>query len=395
MNDSPICSIRMLKASEGDSFFLRFQFDDKVFNLLIDTGPVSCWKDSLKEILDYLQETGEHINILIITHIDSDHIGGALKLFSCPPYKTMVDEIWFNGLKQIASNAQKIAGEKEQNAINKLISLHWRSYEEPDGLISAKQAESLSETLENNQVPQNTFVAGGAITNLSGTYEISSDFFIDILLPTQNGLDKLRSKFRIAMDQVSIGASIVVTEESERAFEYLMLEENGEHDRIEPISENELTQLHIERWAGVSPEKDSSITNASSIAVCIRFYEKKLLFLGDATAEDVSDSLQAWSDIYGENLYFDVIKLPHHGSQKNCVKLLDKIDGQYFFISTDGKKFNHPDKESLAKIVVRPAILTRYLVFNYNNKMYRLFSNKQAEINYNYRAKLLGEPLEI
>ena len=107
------------------------------------------------------------------------------------------------------------------------------------------------------------------------------------------------------------------------------------------------------------------------------------------------ESLTQWSKFHNEPLNFDVIKMPHHGAFHNCAKLLDVIDGTYFLFSTDGRKYRHPDKETLAKITQRSPTHPRFLLFNYENDMYQLFHKKSFEERYSYRADILEKPLKI
>ena len=174
-----------------------------------------------------------------------------------------------------------------------------------------------------------------------------------------------------------------------------MLDEELFVDNLQPISAANLSLSDIAEWAACSSGKDLSSTNISSIAICIRFYGYKFLFPGDADGEDLAETLLQWSKRYNESLYFDVIKLPHHGALQNCGKLLDVVDGKYFLISTDGKRHLHPSKETLAKIVIRSGDCTRFLLFNYPNDMYRLFHQEYFEIKYNYRSQIMEEALKI
>ena len=111
-----------------------------------------------------------------------------------------------------------------------------------------------------------------------------------------------------------------------------------------------------------------------------------------------SSLFQHYCDItqrYNESLYFDVIKLPHHGALQNCGKLLEVVDGLYFLLSTDGKHHSHPSKETLAKIVARSGGCTRFLFFNYENDMYWLFHREDFEDKYGYRSQIMEGALEI
>ena len=65
-------------------------------------------------------------------------------------------------------------------------------------------------------------------------------------------------------------------------------------------------------------ERNTSITNRASLILVIEFDEKKLLFLGDSTSENVLDAINK----YCKNDQFEIVKLPHHGSHRNISRKL-------------------------------------------------------------------------
>lgn len=390
------CSVTMLKAAEGDCLFLEFHYSSNIFSMLIDTGPMSCWETVLKPFLDGLCENGNKIDVLVITHFDADHIGGALRLFTEDKYSNLIKQVWFNGPKQIVPLATCVATQKDQQAFRILRSMYEHSMPAVDGPISVPQAESLTALLERKCKSVNSFIRGAAITCDTPSMQIAPGFAIDFILPNKCGLEALKSHIQAKTNRAVRGASMVHTVEGDAAFELVMLDEESSEDNLEPISDTALDLTDIETWAACpSLKKDPSITNISSIAICIRFYDRKFLFPGDAAGEDLIESLTQWSKFHNEPLNFDVVKMPHHGAFHNCAKLLDVIDGTYFLFSTDGRKYRHPDKETLAKITQRLPMHARFLLFNYENDMYRLFHEKSFEERYSYRTRILKENLKI
>lgn len=389
------CSITMMKAFEGDCLFSEFNYEGNIFSILIDTGPMSCWELSLKPFLDSLRKNGKQINVLLITHFDADHLGGALRLFESEDYSKIIGQVWFNGFKQIVPFASNETTPEDRQAFRVLRSMHEHLPPATDGPISVRQANSLSVLLERCGKPVNSFINGAAITSETASIQVAPGFSIDFLLPDIHSLNRLKTKMQTEMKCAVKGASLVHSEEADAAFEAVMLDEKVLTDNLEPISIDALDLNCIEKWSACSSKKDLSITNISSIAMCIRFYGYKLLFPGDAAGEDLAAALMRWSQRYNEPLYFDVIKLPHHGTLQNCGKLLDTVDGTYFLLSTDGKHYGHPSKETLAKIAVRSEGSTRFLIFNYENDMYRLFHQEEYEAKYGYRSQIIEKALEI
>ena len=96
-----------------------------------------------------------------------------------------------------------------------------------------------------------------------------------------------------------------------------------------------------------APDKynpDSSDTNRASIIIVLEFENKKLLFTGDAPAENIIRAV----DRYYPAEKFEILKLPHHGSDRNISRdLLKKVEAKQYIIST--------------KNMVRKTVLKRFI----------------------------------
>ena len=100
--------IKFLQALNGDSIWISYLENDTPRNILIDGGVGNTYKDKLKRngelfhTIDTITQLGQHIDLLILTHFDDDHIGGILRWFnndkSAP---SLVKNVWFNSGKEI------------------------------------------------------------------------------------------------------------------------------------------------------------------------------------------------------------------------------------------------------------------------------------------------------
>jgi glyoxylase-like metal-dependent hydrolase (beta-lactamase superfamily II) len=101
--------IKVLKAFNGDSSLVSFNDIDGVSrNILIDGGIGESYVQAkgpkgkpvfgdLKNCIDEIKRAEQYIDLLILTHIDDDHIGGILKWFSYDEaVPSLVKEVWFN-----------------------------------------------------------------------------------------------------------------------------------------------------------------------------------------------------------------------------------------------------------------------------------------------------------
>ncbi|WP_046405244.1 MBL fold metallo-hydrolase, partial [Odoribacter sp. N15.MGS-14] len=100
--------LKLLPVSNGDSIHLRFSDQDGIMrNILIDGGPAKAYEylnskkkkeeGALKELINFIRAKNEQIDLLILTHIDDDHIGGILRWFEDSlNLNDLVKEVWFN-----------------------------------------------------------------------------------------------------------------------------------------------------------------------------------------------------------------------------------------------------------------------------------------------------------
>lgn len=66
--------IKVFPAGAGDCLLIDFIKED--YRILIDGGYAETYRKYLRKCLTELAAQGKRINLLVVTHIDSDHIGG-------------------------------------------------------------------------------------------------------------------------------------------------------------------------------------------------------------------------------------------------------------------------------------------------------------------------------
>ena len=88
-----------LPASDGDCLLLSYgSFPAR--HVLIDGGRISTYS-FLKPVLRKIVESNEQLELLVLTHIDADHIEGLLPLVAEDELGLDIKEIWFNGYDQL------------------------------------------------------------------------------------------------------------------------------------------------------------------------------------------------------------------------------------------------------------------------------------------------------
>lgn len=93
------CIIHFLPAKAGDCFVIEFVNKECI---IIDCGFKSTYKKYLRPLLINLKNKGCRVTLLLITHIDQDHIEGAIAFLqdnglANEPNIISIDNIWFNG----------------------------------------------------------------------------------------------------------------------------------------------------------------------------------------------------------------------------------------------------------------------------------------------------------
>jgi hypothetical protein len=146
----------------------------------------------------------------------------------------------------------------------------------------------------------------------------------------------------------------------------------------------------LDRLLKVPFEEDTSEANGSSIAVLLEYRNRRLLCSGDAFAEDLTEAVELLAKEDGlSRLSVTAVKLSHHGGRKNTsVAMIGKLRCPQWLVSTDGSTYDHPDDESLAR-VVRHADVRRpaTLCFNYSSNYNARWRHRRLQTSEKFRSK--------
>ena len=358
--------IDILPARAGDCMIIDFVKED--YRILIDGGYRDTYNKYLKKKLVELSEQGKKINLLVITHIDSDHIGGILALLqengsALSPAIIEIDEVWYNAffhmytevdpsgvipytlksvLKASVAETTQISGEKD---------------------ISVSQGNTVARLLREGGYNWNTLWNGNAVSVSCGEYkQLTKNIGCRLLNPGETELEDLAKmwvkKLKGTLKNVVLNQDILISEAFESFFSYNEqfrsdVEKKNISFTFEQSEETVDWNLWKDEW---SDYIDESKTNRSSIAFILEYEGKRLLFPGDCPIQLFSDKLPT---------KVDVVKLPHHGSEKNINKeFIRETEVEYFILSTDGKRQEHPGKVVIANILQgkfeEPRLLINY-----------------------------------
>jgi hypothetical protein len=114
----------------------------------------------------------------------------------------------------------------------------------------------------------------------------------------------------------------------------------------------EKDRLH-KKWQSTpikTASRDNAVENLSSLVVVAESGGRRMLLTGDARGDYILEGLQDAGYMEGGVCKIDVLKLPHHGSSRNCTQsLFDGVYADHYIISANGK-YENPDTETLCRL---------------------------------------------
>ena len=337
--------VEALPVGSGDALILEWgPSETEVHRMLIDGGVGSTYS-TLRERLLRLPMDAEgrrFIDLLVITHIDNDHIEGIIRALCDRELGLFPGDVWFNGWAQVRRSGC--------------------------GDLGAKEGEWLGALLERGRLPWNKAFARGD----RGRVQIPSagplprrtlaGLELVLLSPEPAQLDRLRSTWDAA-----IRAAGGVPGDFDRAIR--QLEENG-------------TLV-----SDVLGDADDSVTNGSSIAFAATYGGRSALLTGDAHRDTIAASLKrlAKEAKLDGPVPLQLFKLCHHGSIRNIDRaVLAAMSCQRFLICTNGARHRHPDASTIDLVI--NSVNDAELIFNYRSPTTTPWSKKADQRDRQYRA---------
>lgn len=294
--------IEIIPAYHGDAFIIHASKGELSGVIVVDGGP----DQSRIKVLRRLEQL-EKIDLMILTHYDSDHISGLNTYLEqhSDPEGFKVKELWVNCAREIDIRE---GGNVSYGQANKMADLLSSLTDQKEGCVEWKER-----------------IAAGFERDLGFAT-------ITVVGPEPGILDVRLEKYEEAINN-NVSLDRVIGDAS------VALETLAQKEKMIP-----------------SVKKKKELANMASLAFIIECDGLKALMLGDSYPNAIEKELRKkYSEI--DPLKVDVVKVAHHGSRNNISNtLLDIIDCQDYIISTNGGAGNacHPDREALANILCHP-----------------------------------------
>jgi len=317
-------TLSMLPAANGDAIWISVGETGAVKHILIDAGVAGTAEKLAAHVARLQEKFGQPvvISLLVLTHIDEDHIDGVLGFLSTlRDAHAHVEAMWYNGYHQVFN----VKPEKTDT-------------------LGPANAERVSAMAQHLRIPVNPGLSDDAALTVESCSQLDSPNLpgvaISVLGPTQQRVNQLRRKWRASMK----GAQGTIYAQTRQALEDDVL---GGTKKI---------------------ASDASASNGSSIILLIEYEEIGVLMTGDAFGPDLNCILENLRESQRENVRF--IKLPHHGSWRNMHdELPSRTAALHYLISTDGRS-GHPDTDTISLVnSIKPSAVFH---FNYTEPRARV-----------------------
>ncbi|MFX1560536.1 MAG: ComEC/Rec2 family competence protein [Promethearchaeota archaeon] len=314
--------LHLVQAEQGDCFILEFIKGTEKCCILIDGGPSDIFETHLRTKLEAIRNEGGLLDLVVLSHVDGDHITGLLDLFakveeqraSQKTETIAMKTLWHNSFDKTIGSGNDIA-----TRLSNLIATAgvFGASMNLAGLASSgiEDGHKLRVLAKKLKIPINPDTPDKPISvdNNSEVRELGK-LKIRIVGPTASNLKKLEKKW------------------------------------IDWLDENEALVAKLD--PNVTAMVDSSIPNLSSIMFIVEADGKKILFTGDARGDHLEDGLRETKLLkQGEKYHVDVFKVPHHGSDRNATKKFFKTVTADMYIISANNRDKNPDLATLIWIV--------------------------------------------
>lgn len=314
--------LTMLPAADGDCLLISWgEGEGQLFHAVIDGGRAAAYP-YLRERLVAISKAKEKLALYVLTHIDADHVEGALSFLNDTERPIAPDQVWFNGARHFM----------------------------PKDRRSMKQGDDFSNLLDDLNWPLNTTFHGGTASTDGPQRTIDIEGLkITMLSPTPRRLAALAVKWRDWRQEI------------ERAQAEEQQPGTRRRRPVTPIADPLIVEDLI-----ADGETDRELANGTSIAFVAEWNERRVLLAGDAHPDVLAESIRPLAEAEGGRYRVDLFKASHHGSAKNTSReLLQLLDCRAMAVSTNGAIHGHPDPQAIARFIAFSPPGRKRLHFNY------------------------------
>jgi glyoxylase-like metal-dependent hydrolase (beta-lactamase superfamily II) len=322
--------LEALRAKHGDALLLHYGTKAKPKLAVVDAGPGGVYADAVRPRLTEIRaergladDESLEIDLMMVSHLDADHITGILELMrklrdlrqAKKPLPWKIARFWHNAFDDLTGGKAGGAAVASTNS----------------ALQTASVGDDLPQ-IEGSSLVLASVGQGRELRDLVKFFGLDGN-------PPFNGIVKEPHK-PIKLD----GLELTVLGPDQKNLETL------QKDWAKKVKEL-LAKKSKAAKAELADYVDTSVYNLSSIVVLAKADGKTMLLTGDARGDFTLAALRKAGVLKpGKPLKVDLLKLPHHGSDRNVDQdYFDSIQAKHYVISADGK-YTNPDVPTLQMI---------------------------------------------
>lgn len=319
-------------AGKGDAFLLGWGEKAAAHHLLIDSGMPGTYR-FIKASLENL----EKLDVVILTHVDYDHLGGFFKFMADKTPKWPEDfPIYMNTPSLVLTPPD-------------------------DDKVGLEHGIELEEKLKALGISCRPLYNGLTTDNILELEGLK----VQVLTPPKRVIDQLLNQWTADDLYLEYQQASKASDKVSKSTGALKA-----YDDIIASSES------VHKW-------EDDLINSSSIAFIASYAGCSILFLGDANPDLIVEELTRLGYSADNKLKVDLVKLSHHGCKHNSSKaLFSAIDCDSYLISTNGAgPYYHPDRETIVRLSEygRPTKQqTLYIYFNHDLDLLNFITKKES-----------------
>jgi beta-lactamase superfamily II metal-dependent hydrolase len=313
-------ALEALQARDGDCLMLHYAATGgSTVRVLFDGGPKTVYKGALRPLLDQLRGRAPlDLRLVVVTHIDADHITGILDLFrdlkqtqdeGVEPF-CRIQTLWHNAFQQ----------------------LHGAAPSSVDGVVAA--------SLEGRSVAGLDQVAAAVVASIPQGNQLRQ-CATQLAIPINQGVQDLVLAPDTGLRTLSIADGLTFT---------ILAPHKPELDRLAAEWQRAKADHPADSAAQTADYLNNTVPNMSSIVLLAQAGRSgqaplRMLLTGDARGDVILDALDAAGLSSAGRSHFDLLKVQHHGSSHSTTQdFFERVTADRYVISGNGKHGNpHPD----------------------------------------------------
>ena len=323
------------QSDKGDCLLLTDNSGTR--RILVDGGMPASYKAHVAAAMGKLGAAKAALDVVYISHIDRDHIGGVLTMLddeadwrvhefqrknkntkSRPPAVARppsIKEIWQNAFHaQLKDNARPVedalASVAPMLSGSDLANIRDEGLKQSNLITSIAEAIQVSRRISPRQlnIPLNPRSNGKLMMLRKDQKPIKiGDLRITITGPTARQLTDLQGEWNTWLRSAEGKARLKKLEDAARRAEEAL--GASEFDSL-------MSSLRL-RAESFGDPKAVTVPNLASLTLLVEDRSTSLLLTGDARGDQIVDGLKSAGRLNGGTFEVDVLKVPHHGSKNN------------------------------------------------------------------------------